>query len=137
MIRKSANFLISILKHETSQAAPRIAAKSGRCKFNEMIALHKLSFAVFAGCCLLARDLAAQTYEGRELVKPQLLADTNTIVPGKPFTVGLLLHIAPHWHTYWKFSGDAGLPTRAVCAKLMPENANTKNIFTLGSLLHV
>jgi thiol:disulfide interchange protein DsbD len=39
------------------------------------------------------------------------LADTNAIVPGKPFTVGLLLRMAPGWHTYWKFSGDAGLPT--------------------------
>src|ERR1051325_4465589 len=54
---------------------------------------------------------SAQTYQGRELVKSQLLADTNAIVPGKPFTVGLLLRMAPGWHTYWKFSGDAGLPT--------------------------
>jgi len=53
----------------------------------------------------------AQTYQGKELVRPQLLADTNAIVPGKPFTVGLLLRMAPGWHTYWKFSGDAGLPT--------------------------
>ncbi len=41
----------------------------------------------------------AQTYQGKQLV------------PGKPFTVGLLLRMAPGWHTYWKFSGDAGLPT--------------------------
>src|SRR5438477_332017 len=53
----------------------------------------------------------SQTYQGRELVKAQLLADTNAVVPGKPFTVGLLLRMAPHWHTYWKFSGDAGIPT--------------------------
>jgi thiol:disulfide interchange protein DsbD len=53
----------------------------------------------------------AQTYQGKELVRSQLLADTNAIVPGKPFTVGLLLRMAPGWHTYWKFSGDAGLPT--------------------------
>lgn len=52
-----------------------------------------------------------QTYQGKELVKAELLADTNAIVPGKPFAVGLLLRMAPHWHTYWKFSGDAGLPT--------------------------
>jgi thiol:disulfide interchange protein len=58
-----------------------------------------------------ASSLRAQTYEGRELVKAELLADTNTFVPGKPFTVGLLLRMAPHWHTYWKFSGDAGLPS--------------------------
>jgi len=53
----------------------------------------------------------SQTYKGKELVKAELLADTNAIVPGKPFTIGLLLRMAPGWHTYWKFSGDAGLPT--------------------------
>jgi thiol:disulfide interchange protein len=53
----------------------------------------------------------AQTYQGKQLVRAELLADTNAIVPGKPFTVGLLLRMAPGWHTYWKFSGDAGLPT--------------------------
>ncbi len=50
-------------------------------------------------------------YQGRELVKAELLADTNAVVPGKPFTVGVLLRMQPHWHTYWKFSGDAGLPS--------------------------
>lgn len=53
----------------------------------------------------------AQMYQGRELVKAELLADTSAVVPGKPFTVGLLLRMQPHWHTYWKFSGDAGLPS--------------------------
>src|SRR6266513_1197193 len=53
----------------------------------------------------------SQTYQGKQLVKAELLADTNAVVPGKPFTVGLLLRMAPHWHTYWKFSGDAGIPT--------------------------
>jgi thiol:disulfide interchange protein len=58
-----------------------------------------------------AQSLSGQTYEGRELVKAELIADTNAVFPGKSFTVGLHLRIAPHWHTYWKFSGDAGLPT--------------------------
>src|SRR5438876_2852111 len=53
----------------------------------------------------------AQTYQGKQLVRAELLADTNAVVPGKPFIVGLLLRMAPGWHTYWKFSGDAGLPT--------------------------
>src|SRR5438067_4058365 len=52
-----------------------------------------------------------QTYQGKQLVKAELLADTSAIVPGKAFTVGLLLRMAPGWHTYWAFSGDAGLPT--------------------------
>jgi thiol:disulfide interchange protein len=53
----------------------------------------------------------AQEYQGKQLVKAELFADTNGVVPGKPFIVGLLLRMAPVWHTYWKFSGDAGLPT--------------------------
>ncbi len=59
----------------------------------------------------LAPLVSAQNYQGRELVKATLLADTSAIVPGKPFTAGLFLRMAPGWHTYWKFSGDAGLPT--------------------------
>ena len=65
-------------------------------------------------CCLLfaiAPHGLAQTYQGKQLVTAELLAETNAIVPGKPFTVGLLLRMAPGWHTYWRFSGDAGLPT--------------------------
>src|SRR5207245_4868465 len=58
-----------------------------------------------------AHDGLAQIYQGKELVWAELLVNTNAIVPGKPFTVGLLLQMAPGWHTYWKFSGDAGLPT--------------------------
>jgi len=52
-----------------------------------------------------------QVYEGRTLVQASLVADVAGIVPGKSFTAGLLLRMAPHWHTYWKFSGDAGLPS--------------------------
>src|SRR6266436_6769672 len=59
----------------------------------------------------LAPQGKSQTYEGKQLVHAALVADTRAIVPGKSFTVGLLLRIAPGWHTYWKFSGDAGLPT--------------------------
>ena len=53
----------------------------------------------------------AQNYQGKQLVRAELLPNTTAIVPGKSFTVGLLLRMAPGWHTYWKFSGDAGLPT--------------------------
>jgi len=59
----------------------------------------------------LAPQGLAQEYQGKQLVRGELLADTDAVVPGKPFTVGLLLRMAPAWHTYWKFSGDAGLPS--------------------------
>jgi thiol:disulfide interchange protein DsbD len=72
----------------------------------------------FATCWLLCWSVIAiaphglaQEYQGKQLVRAELLADTDAVVPGKPFTVGLLLRMAPAWHTYWKFSGDAGLPT--------------------------
>lgn len=68
--------------------------------------------ALLALCAIVfAHSSLGQTYQGRELVKATLLADTSAAVHGKPFTVGLLLRMAPGWHTYWKFSGDAGLPT--------------------------
>jgi len=80
----------------------------------------------FAACWSLCLSITAfaphglgQEYQGRQLVKAELLADTNAVVPGKPFTVGLLLRMAPAWHTYWKFSGDAGLPTELKW-KLLP-----------------
>jgi thiol:disulfide interchange protein DsbD len=67
---------------------------------------------LLALCAIVfAHSGLGQTYQGRELVKATLLADTSAIIPGKPFTAGVLLRMAPGWHTYWKFSGDAGLPT--------------------------
>jgi thiol:disulfide interchange protein DsbD len=63
------------------------------------------------GLLALAHSTIAQNYQGKELVHATLLADTSAIVPGKPFTAGVLLRVAPGWHTYWKYSGDAGLPT--------------------------
>ena len=30
---------------------------------------------------------------------------------GAPFKVGVLFRIAPEWHIYWKYPGDAGLAT--------------------------
>ena len=79
-----------------------------------MVILKMLSLRqVLAAACaiLLANSAVAQNYQGKELVKASLLADTSAVVPGKSFNVGVLLRMAPGWHTYWKYSGDAGLPT--------------------------
>src|SRR5437867_8889316 len=74
-----------------------------------------LSLLLGSAVCLsifgLATQGQSQTYEGKQLVHAALVADTKAIVPGKSFTAGLLLRMATGWHTYWKFSGDAGLPT--------------------------
>ena len=60
---------------------------------------------------LLTATAIAQPSAGTQLVRAQLLADTFAIVPGQPFQAGLLLEMADGWHTYWEYSGDAGLPT--------------------------
>ena len=46
------------------------------------------------------------------LITGELLANADGIAAGKPFTVGILLKIAPGWHIYWKNPGDAGDPPR-------------------------
>jgi thiol:disulfide interchange protein/DsbC/DsbD-like thiol-disulfide interchange protein len=78
---------------------------------NMRLASRVSAYLVALSVLALASQCLAQVYQGKELVKADLLADTSAIVPGKPFTVGLLLRMAPRWHTYWAFSGDAGLPT--------------------------
>jgi thiol:disulfide interchange protein DsbD len=76
-------------------------------KVASRLAIYSALWLIFA----FAPQGVSQVYQGKELVKAELVADANAVVPGKPFTVGLLLRMAPRWHTYWKFSGDAGLPT--------------------------
>ena len=48
-----------------------------------------------------------------ERVRAELLANApDGVAPGKPVWVGLQLAHQPQWHTYWKNSGDSGLPTQ-------------------------
>lgn len=47
-----------------------------------------------------------------KLVAAWLLADVDAIAPGKSFTLGLLLKMKEHWHTYWINPGESGEPTR-------------------------
>ena len=74
----------------------------------------RLALAAFTVLLVLLNvgSLRAQTHNGVELVRADLVADTAAIAPGKPFTVGLRLRMAKTWHTYWAYAGDAGLPTK-------------------------
>ncbi|PYK58990.1 MAG: thiol:disulfide interchange protein [Verrucomicrobia bacterium] len=60
---------------------------------------------------LIAMTAQGQIYQGRQLVEADALANVSAIVPGEPFLVGVRLKMQPHWHTYWKYPGDAGIPT--------------------------
>ena len=44
-------------------------------------------------------------------VTASLVAETRTVVPGRPFQIALRQQIEPGWHTYWSNPGDSGLPT--------------------------
>ncbi len=44
-------------------------------------------------------------------ITAELIPETTSVEPGKPFDVALHLHADPDWHTYWINPGDAGLAT--------------------------
>ncbi|MFH1567190.1 MAG: protein-disulfide reductase DsbD domain-containing protein, partial [Gemmatimonadota bacterium] len=75
--------------------------------------LHALRFLLAAfllgpGAALVAQPAAPASAPARA----ELLADAAAIAPGSTFTLGLRLRMAEGWHTYWQYSGDAGLSTR-------------------------
>ncbi len=43
-------------------------------------------------------------------VRANFLADVDAVEPGQSFRLGVELRMEEGWHTYWIFSGDAGLP---------------------------
>jgi len=54
----------------------------------------------------------AQTVVQSDQARAELLAHApEGAGPGAPVWVGLQITHAPDWHTYWKNSGDSGLPT--------------------------
>lgn len=67
-----------------------------------------LFFISFLGCV----SLFGQTYKGKELVVFEAIPESEKIVAGQPFYVGLNMKMAEGWHTYWSFSGEAGLATQ-------------------------
>src|SRR4051812_46492308 len=79
-----------------------------RLDWNMRILLILLALAMWAGAGARAATAAAVP---KDLVKAQLLADVASVKPGEEFTLGVLLKIKPDWHIYWKYPGDAGLPT--------------------------
>jgi DsbC/DsbD-like thiol-disulfide interchange protein len=59
-----------------------------------------------AGVCTVVTGAAPP-----DLVQAKLLADVDSVKPGKPFNLGVLLTIKPGWHVYWKNPGDSGMAT--------------------------
>ena len=59
---------------------------------------------------LLTLVLCGQLNADEHPVRANFLADVDAVVPGQPFRLGVELKMEEGWHTYWIFSGDAGLP---------------------------
>jgi thiol:disulfide interchange protein DsbD len=49
-----------------------------------------------------------------EHVTAELVTENTTLRAGAANQVGVRLEMVPHWHTYWRFPGDSGLPTEIV-----------------------
>lgn len=65
---------------------------------------------------VLPFSLSAQAESVRtKHVTAELVTEHRTLKPGAPNNfVGLRMNMIPHWHTYWRFAGDSGLPTEIV-----------------------
>lgn len=65
---------------------------------------------------LLALALLATTASAEPVstkyVTAELISENQSARPGTKAWIGLRLEMAPHWHTYWRFPGDSGLPTK-------------------------
>ena len=76
---------------------------------------HLLSAIVFVATHAVSTGAAAQNAKSvvvTDQVRAELLAHApEGVAPGKPVWLGLQITHKPEWHTYWKNSGDSGLPT--------------------------
>ena len=68
------------------------------------------AFSLLVGLTSFSGSSAAAP-KASDLVQAELIAEPRAVEAGRPFTVGLRLRMAEHWHTYWRNPGDSGLAT--------------------------
>jgi len=56
----------------------------------------------------------------------QLILDSDTARPGDTITAGIRMQMPEGWHTYWRFSGASGIPTKI--AWQLPDGITAGNI---------
>ena len=61
---------------------------------------------------LLFLPLALRTISAAAGTQARLILSLEAVRPGETVMAGVLLKMAPGWHTYWRNSGDSGAPTR-------------------------
>ncbi len=82
--------------------------------FNAIVLIAVCAAPTWAGAQYsLTNKASASTTVVTDQVRAELLAwAPDGVQAGKPLWVGLQLAHIPEWHTYWKNSGDSGLPTQ-------------------------
>jgi len=85
-----------------------------RCLILSTIALNVALQTNGVGNLALAQPSSAppESRDRPPYVDVAMIADTPSVVPGRPFRLGLIFDIKPGWHIYWKHSGETGQPTR-------------------------
>ncbi len=62
-----------------------------------------------ACCCLLG---VAASSANSAATQVALLLDKESVKPGETVLAGLRMTMNPRWHTYWRYGGDVGIPTK-------------------------
>jgi DsbC/DsbD-like thiol-disulfide interchange protein len=92
---------------------PRWSASGGLMEMRELLRWSLRFVFLSAGIALFSADSArAQEQDGKVLVTARLISDANSIQPGQKYRIGVLYRIEAGWHIYWKYPGDAGMPTK-------------------------
>lgn len=91
--------------------------------------------------CFCIQVQAALPLAKNSAVKVELIADKVAAVPGNSIELGLLISHEPGWHTYWKATGDTGLPTEMQLKLPKGWSATelqwpTPQVFRLGELVN-
>ena len=64
---------------------------------------------LLASASCQALEAAAQTHDH---LRVRLISEQQQLSPGARLTLALVLEHEVHWHTYWQYPGDSGLPTK-------------------------
>ncbi len=90
---------------------------------------------LFLSLFFIGLSVQAQPWKKPEPVQAELVSRFHDAVPGTEFEIGLLLRHDSKWHTYWKSTGDTGLPTRIQWS--LPEILwPTPAVFKIGDLVN-
>ncbi|MCA9780024.1 MAG: thioredoxin, partial [Candidatus Eremiobacteraeota bacterium] len=62
---------------------------------------------------LLLTGVASSQLFGKPHTQAQLILSQTKVAPGSELKAVFRLTMEEHWHTYWKYAGEVGLPTEA------------------------